>query len=137
MVPARPAAAGAVPPARAGCRGGSGRGAQRAGTVRGDGPANRPAAASRGEIAMVVRRVAIIAGLLIVLGAVGWGYRWSRSEWIEAGHVGVMYAARTGLEHRLYTPQRIFVPWFHQLYTYPTLTQAAIYTQDPSHGEQA
>jgi regulator of protease activity HflC (stomatin/prohibitin superfamily) len=86
---------------------------------------------------MVVRRIAIIAGLLIVLGAVGWGYRWSRSEWIEAGHVGVMYSARTGLEHRLYTPQRIFVPWFHQLYTYPTLTQAAIYTQDTTQGEQA
>ena len=82
---------------------------------------------------MVVRRIAIIAGLLIVLGAVGWGYRWSRSEWIEAGHVGVMYAARTGLEHRLYTPQRIFVPWFHQLYTYPTLTQAAIYTHHWHH----
>jgi regulator of protease activity HflC (stomatin/prohibitin superfamily) len=84
---------------------------------------------------MVVRRVIIIAGVLIVLGALTWGYRWSRSEWIEPGHVGVMYSARSGLEQRVYTPRRLYVPWFHQLYTYPTLTQAAIYTQDTAQGE--
>ena len=43
--------------------------------------------------------------------------------------MGVMYSARTGLEHQVYSPRRVFVPWFHQLYTYPTLTQAAIYTE--------
>ena len=85
---------------------------------------------------MVVRRVLIIAGVLIVIGAAVWGYRWSRSEWIEAGHIGVMYSARSGLERQVYTPRRVFVPWFHQLYTYPTLTQAAIYTEDTTQGEQ-
>jgi regulator of protease activity HflC (stomatin/prohibitin superfamily) len=85
---------------------------------------------------MVVRRAVIVVGLVAVLGLAVWGFRWSRSEWIEAGHVGVMYSARSGLIPRVYPPRRVFVPWFHQLYTYPTLTQAAIYTEDPSVGEE-
>lgn len=86
---------------------------------------------------MVIRRISVITGALVILAAAVWGYRWSRSEWIEAGHVGVMYSARSGLEQKIYTPRRVFVPWFHQLYTYPTLTQAAIYTEETTQGEQA
>src|SRR2546425_9474317 len=86
---------------------------------------------------MVERPIPIVAGLLIVLGAVVWGYRSSRSESIEAGHVAVIFFFNDTATTELYTPQRIFVPWFHQLYTYPTLTQAAIYTQDTTQGEQA
>jgi regulator of protease activity HflC (stomatin/prohibitin superfamily) len=84
---------------------------------------------------MVVRRTLIIIGAVVALALAVWGFRWSRSQWIEAGHVGVMYSARSGLIPKVYTPRRIYVPWFHQLYTYPTLTQAAIYTEDTSQGE--
>jgi regulator of protease activity HflC (stomatin/prohibitin superfamily) len=84
---------------------------------------------------MSFRGVASIVGVILVLWG-GWSfYKWIRSDWIPAGYVGVMYSAQTGLENKVYTPKRVFVPWFHQLYIYPSLTKVAAYSQDASAGE--
>jgi regulator of protease activity HflC (stomatin/prohibitin superfamily) len=61
--------------------------------------------------------------------------------WIPAGHVGVMYSARSGLVTKngkveVLKPKRVFVPPYHQLLTYPTLTKVAVYNQDAGEGEQ-
>jgi regulator of protease activity HflC (stomatin/prohibitin superfamily) len=76
----------------------------------------------------------LLAGLA-VLGLGWWGWRWWRSDWIPAGHVGVIYDASGGLQKRVLTPRRVLVGWRQQLYIYPTKLMAAIYTQDPTEGE--
>jgi len=43
----------------------------------------------------------------------------------------VLFHASGGLERKVYSPRRIFVPWLTTLYTYPTMEQSAIYTNDP------
>lgn len=70
--------------------------------------------------------------LLLLVGGIVW---WSRLQWIPAGYVGVVYDAKGGLEEKFYKPQRLYIGFFQQLYTYPTKLQAAIYTQDPNWGE--
>lgn len=85
---------------------------------------------------MSFRGVVSIVGVILFLFG-GWSfYKWVRSDWIPAGYVGVMYSAQTGLENKVYPPKRVFVPWLHQLYVYPTLTKAAVYSQDSTVGEQ-
>jgi hypothetical protein len=74
------------------------------------------------------------AGLLL-LGAIGFGIFWSRCQWVPAGHVGVIYAASGGLQKEVISPKRVFVPWMSQLYVYPTMVKAAIYTNAPDQGE--
>jgi hypothetical protein len=59
----------------------------------------------------------------------------SRTRWIPAGYVGLIYDASSGLQHKVYKPQAIFVGFRQQLYVYPTRLQNALYTQDPSAGE--
>ena len=60
---------------------------------------------------------------------------YSRTEWVPAGHVGVIYDAQGGLQKKPIIPRAVYVGWRQQLYTYPTQLQAAIYTQDPDEGE--
>lgn len=71
-----------------------------------------------------------LRGLVItaILGVVGYMVvLMTMYEWIPAGHVGVMYSARTGLIRETIEPKRVFVPWFHQLYIYPKVLKPAIY----------
>lgn len=63
------------------------------------------------------------------------GFVWSRSRWIPAGHVGVVYDASRGLLPEVIKPKRVFIGWRQQLYTYPTQLMNALYTQDPTAGE--
>lgn len=85
---------------------------------------------------MSLRGCLAIFGLLAVLLLGYLGFHWARTSWIPAGHVGVLYSAQRGLQPQIYTPRRIYVPLLHQLYTYPTKTKAAIYTQDATEGEE-
>ncbi len=80
------------------------------------------------------KRLATLAGL-VVIGLMGLGFFLSRSRWVPAGHVGVIYSARGGLQQEVIPPKRVFVPWMSDLYVYPTMVKAAIYTNDPSQGE--
>jgi hypothetical protein len=75
--------------------------------------------------------------LLTILGLAGLGlaFFFSRSQWVPAGHVGVIYSANGGLQKEVIPPKRVFVPWMSQLYVYPTMVKAAIYTNDPAQGE--
>jgi hypothetical protein len=80
------------------------------------------------------RRLGCVAGLL-VLGLCIYGGVMSRAQWVPAGNVGVIYSANGGLRPEVITPRRIFVPWMSQLYVYPTMVKAAIYTNDDVAGE--
>lgn len=72
---------------------------------------------------------------LIVLVGGGFIYWLSNTHWIEAGYVGVIYDASGGLRKEVYPPQRLFVGWRQQLYTYPTKPQNAVYSQNADEGE--
>lgn len=74
-------------------------------------------------------------GICLVLFLIGFAIYNSFLQWIPAGHVGVLYHASGGLERKVYTPRRLFVPWMTTLYTYPTKQQSAVYTNDPDEGE--
>jgi regulator of protease activity HflC (stomatin/prohibitin superfamily) len=74
--------------------------------------------------------------LVAVLGGGFWIYTLANSQWIEAGYVGVVYSPTQGLQSSVLKPGRHWVPPYHQLYTYPTMEKAAIYTQDDSVGEE-
>lgn len=74
-------------------------------------------------------------GVVLVLALIGFAIYNSFLQWIPAGHVGLLYHASGGLERKVYSPRRIFVPWMTTLYTYPTKEMSAIYTNDPDEGE--
>jgi regulator of protease activity HflC (stomatin/prohibitin superfamily) len=80
------------------------------------------------------RTVAMLVGGLLVV-SIGAGIFFSRCQWVPAGHVGVIFSASGGLHKEVITPRRVFVPWMSQLYVYPTMLKAAIYTNDPGQGE--
>lgn len=71
----------------------------------------------------------------LILGLCTFVFVWSRTRWIPAGYVGVIYDASSGLQNRVITPRAEFVGWRQQLYIYPTKLQNAIYTQDAQAGE--
>lgn len=69
-------------------------------------------------------------------GLIVWGIiQLTCFQWIEAGQVGVMYSADRGLDNTLIKPCRVFVPWRHQLYRYPTMIKSAYYCEDTNAGE--
>lgn len=78
--------------------------------------------------------LAMFAGVLIV-GGIGTAIFFSRCRWVPAGHVGLIYSAQGGLQSKVIKPSRVFVPWLSELYVYPTMVKAAIYTNDPGQGE--
>lgn len=82
-----------------------------------------------------VRRTIRWLVAVAILAAIGGGVYFSRTQWVPAGHVGVIYSASGGLRPEVITPRRVWVPWLSQLYVYPTMVQAAIYTNDPNEGE--
>lgn len=84
---------------------------------------------------MSLKRVVMVAVALIVVFAAYRGFVWSRTQWVAAGHVGLLFDAQRGLQKDIISPRAVFVGWRQQLYTYPTQLQAAIYTQDPDEGE--
>ncbi|MCC2671041.1 MAG: spfh domain / band 7 family protein [Armatimonadetes bacterium] len=84
---------------------------------------------------MKMKAMLMRAAVVTVIGLAGIGVYFSRCQWIPAGHVGVIYDASGGLRKQVIPPRRVFVPWMSQLYVYPTMVKAAIYTNDPSQGE--
>ena len=81
-------------------------------------------------------KIVIAAALGVVGVGLGiWGWNYSRTVWIPAGHVGVLYDASGGLEKQVITPRAVLVGWRQQLYIYPTRLKIAVYTQDASEGE--
>lgn len=82
-----------------------------------------------------LKKLVIGAGVLLGVFLVGWLIFNSFLQWIPAGNVGVLFHASGGLERKVYSPQRLFIPWMTTLYTYPTMEQSAIYTNDPEEGE--
>ena len=76
------------------------------------------------------------AGGLIVAGLAVWGFIESRSAWIDAGFVGILYDASSGVQPKPLKAGRVFVGWRQRLYTFPTKLMSAKYVQDASEGEQ-
>ncbi len=75
--------------------------------------------------------IVVVAAIAIICTMV---YQ-SHLQWIDAGNAGVIYNARTGLQDKVYDPQRLYIPWRCSLYQYPTQVKSAVYTQDPTMGE--
>lgn len=84
---------------------------------------------------MKLKRALAIAGGIVGLVLVYETWVYSRTQWVPAGHVGVIYDAQGGLQKNVIKPRAVYVGWRQQLYTYPTQLQAAIYTQDADEGE--
>lgn len=78
-----------------------------------------------------------LAGVAVVLAAavVGTIIYFTRSEWVEAGTVGVWYGYGGLVRNRIITPRRVWIPWGSHLYTYPTTQQLALYSDDAMSGE--
>ncbi len=78
-----------------------------------------------------------VRGALIfaVLGLFTFIFMWSRTKWIPAGNVGVIYDASEGLLPEVLKPQAVYVGWRRQLFIYPTKLMNALYTEDPTAGE--
>ncbi len=85
---------------------------------------------------MTLKRTLAIIGGVVGLFLLYQGFMLSRTQWVPAGHVGVIYDAQGGLQKQIITPRALFIGWRQELYTYPTQLQAAIYTQDPNEGEE-
>jgi hypothetical protein len=84
---------------------------------------------------MKLKHALIGMGCLTALAMGAWGFYEMRSEWVDAGYVGILYNASGGIQKDVITPRRVFVQWRQKLYTYPTKLQAAKYVQDASEGE--
>lgn len=83
-----------------------------------------------------VRKIAAGMGCGVLLTVAATMFYFARSEWIDAGHVGIVYNANGGLDRtHIRRPERVFIGWGQRLYQYPTMLQNAIYTQDPKEGE--
>lgn len=85
----------------------------------------------RPPLKTALRWLAFLVGTPLVV----WLLVLSRTEWIPAGHVGLIYDASSGLRKEVYEPRALFIGLRQQLYVYPTRLQAAIYSQDPTAGE--
>lgn len=68
-------------------------------------------------------------------GLAGWGFYEARSQWVDAGYVGILYDASRGVSPEIIKPRRVFVGWRQRLYTYPTKLQSAKYIQAADEGE--
>jgi regulator of protease activity HflC (stomatin/prohibitin superfamily) len=80
------------------------------------------------------KALAFVVGAFLI-AAIWQSFRYSRTEWIPAGQVGIIYDANSGLRNDIISPKAVFVGWRQRLLTYPTQIQPAIYTQDPNEGE--
>ncbi len=75
-------------------------------------------------------------GAAVGLGLASWIFYESRSVWIDAGYVGILYNASTGVSPTPIKPGRTFVGWRQQLFVFPTKLMSAKYVQDADEGEQ-
>ena len=82
-----------------------------------------------------LKKVTRIALAAVLAPLAVYGLILSRTEWIPAGHVGLVYDASSGLRNEVYEPRALLIGFRQQLYIYPTRLQAAIYSQDPTAGE--
>ncbi len=84
---------------------------------------------------MKLKTLLASVGATAALGLAGWGFYEARSQWVDAGYVGILYDATTGVQPAVITPRRVFVGWRQKLYTYPTKLQSAKYVQATDEGE--
>ncbi|MBC8142829.1 MAG: hypothetical protein H7Y38_15500 [Armatimonadetes bacterium] len=84
---------------------------------------------------MKLKTVLITGGVLVAAGLGYFGWRESRSQWIDAGYVGILYNATGGVQQKVLQPQRVVVGFRQRLYTYPTKLQSAKYVQATDEGE--
>lgn len=85
---------------------------------------------------MKFKNVVLGCGGTLAAGLLIWGFIESRSAWIDAGYVGILYDASSGVQPKPLKPGRVFVGWRQRLYTFPTKLMSAKYVQDPEEGEQ-
>jgi SPFH domain / Band 7 family len=85
---------------------------------------------------MKFRNFALGCGGVLVAGIAIWSFIESRSAWIDAGYVGILYDASTGVQPKPLKPGRVFVGWRQRLYSFPTKLMSAKYVQDADEGEQ-
>ena len=85
---------------------------------------------------MKFKTFALGCGGTIAAGLAIWGFIESRSAWIDAGYVGILYDASSGVQPKPLRPGRVFVGWRQRLYTFPTKLMSAKYVQDVDEGEQ-
>ena len=85
---------------------------------------------------MKLKTVLAATGATIVVGLASWGFYESRSAWIDAGYVGVLYDGNSGVQPKPLPPGRVFVGWRQRLYVFPTKLMSAKYVQDADEGEQ-
>jgi regulator of protease activity HflC (stomatin/prohibitin superfamily) len=84
---------------------------------------------------MKLKRVLAIAAVVVGGGVGAFVFREARSQWVDAGYVGILYDASRGVSPKLIEPSRVFVGWRQRLYTYPTKLQSAKYIQAADEGE--
>jgi len=82
-----------------------------------------------------LKTVGCTIAAIVVVGGLWKLWDYSRTQWIPAGSVGILYDASGGLQKEVIEPKAVRVGWRQKLYTYPTQLQAAIYTQDTDEGE--
>ncbi|WP_395094746.1 SPFH domain-containing protein [Armatimonas sp.] len=85
---------------------------------------------------MKFKTFALGCGGTLAAGLAIWGFIESRSAWIDAGYVGILYDASSGVQPKPLKPGRVFVGWRQRLYTFPTKLMSAKYVQDVDEGEQ-
>ena len=76
----------------------------------------------------------LIAAVAIGVGGY-FGWRELRSQWVDAGYVGILYDANSGVQPKVIKPSRVVVGWRQRLYLYPTKLQSAKYLQATDEGE--
>ena len=84
---------------------------------------------------MKLKSALIGAGAVAAVALGSWGFYESRSAWIDAGFVGILYDASSGVQPKPVKPGRVFVGWRQRLYVFPTKLMSAKYVQDASEGE--
>lgn len=84
---------------------------------------------------MKLKTVLGVAAAVAVAGLSYFGWHESRSQWIDAGYVGILYDANGGVQQKVITPRRVYVGFRQRLYIYPTKLQSAKYLQATDEGE--
>lgn len=84
---------------------------------------------------MKLKTVLAIVGTVAALGIGSLVFYEARSQWIDAGYVGILYDASKGVSPEVIQAKRVLVGWRQRLYTYPTRLQSAKYLQAVDEGE--
>ena len=84
---------------------------------------------------MKLKTILAIVGTVAALGIGSLVFYEARSQWVDAGYVGILYDASKGVSPDIIKPRRVLVGWRKRLYTYPTRLQSAKYVQASDEGE--